>query len=102
MASTLQATAKTEAVISRPRILLVEDEPLIRIVTADDLESDGFEIFQAATAAEAIVQLNRIRRTLDAAILDIGLPGPDGATLLEHLRSIDADLPIVVATGYSV
>src|SRR3954447_5852223 len=84
----------------RPRLLFVEDEPLIRIDNANELASRGFEVIQAATVAEAVAKFNRLHGRLAAAIVDIGLPGGSGETLIAHLRAHDPNLPIIIATGY--
>ncbi len=82
------------------RILIVEDERLVRQVIVGDLMDSGFEVIEAGTGAEAI----RLFREVGADLLftDIRLPGPiDGWAVAEHLRSLDAKLPVVYATGYS-
>jgi CheY-like chemotaxis protein len=82
-----------------PRILLVEDEPLISMVAAESLGDAGFEVVEAGTAAEAMSKLNEGTH-FDAVIIDIGLPDRPGDTLAREIRLTWADLPIVIASGH--
>src|SRR5450755_4299818 len=82
------------------RIMVVEDEPLIRLFVVDILEDAGFAVVEAASAAEAIRQLGSGSLPFDAAIIDVGLPDKRGDDLAEELRAARKDLPIVIATGH--
>jgi CheY-like chemotaxis protein len=83
----------------RSRVLLVEDEALIRFNTADMLTSMGHEVAEAANAAEALALLEK--SAFDVMVTDIGLPGIPGDDLA--VRAIDRQptLRVVLATGYS-
>jgi DNA-binding response OmpR family regulator len=82
------------------RILIVEDEPLIRLFVADILEDAGFAIVEAANADEAIRQLGPDSPPFDAVIIDVGLPDKRGDVLADELRVKWNELPIVIATGH--
>jgi DNA-binding NtrC family response regulator len=80
------------------RILLVDDDDLIRTVVAERLKRRGYEVNTAGCLADA-------RRTLarshpDAALLDIRLPDGNGTELLEELNS-DDDVPCVMITAHA-
>ena len=80
------------------RVLVVEDELLVRMFAIDALEDEGFSVVQAGTAAEALsVPLDQ----LCAVIVDLGLPDRSGDEVAEQLRKTRADLPIVIASGRS-
>jgi len=79
------------------RILLVEDEPLVRAVLRTFLEGRGLAVDEAATCAEAEA-LNR-REAYGAAVLDYALPDGNALDLLPRLRSLDPGLPVVLVTG---
>jgi two-component system KDP operon response regulator KdpE len=68
----------------RPRILVVDDEPQIRRFLRTSLPPQGFEIVEAASAAEALAALTKEKP--DAVILDLGLPDRDGLTVIEDVR----------------
>jgi DNA-binding response OmpR family regulator len=86
--------------MSQVRILVVEDEPLIRLFVADILEDAGFQIEEAANAAEAVRHIGAENPPFGAAIIDVGLPDKRGDILAEELRGAWKDLPIVIASGH--
>ncbi|TWT13801.1 response regulator [Reyranella sp. CPCC 100927] len=83
-----------------PRILVVEDEVLVRMTLTDTLEDFGFTVEPVGSASEAMDKVADLRGRIDAAILDVGLPDRTGDALAVDLRALYADLPIVIATGY--
>jgi DNA-binding response OmpR family regulator len=86
-------------VSSKGRILVIEDDRVIRTVVEHHLGRAGYLSFIAATVAEARV---RLRNTaVDLILLDLGLPDGSGLDLLDELRD-DEDLsriPVVILTG---
>lgn len=82
-----------------PKILVVEDQQSVVAIVRYHLESAGMEGFFASDVQDGWRLLTGERP--DAAVVDIGLPGADGWTLIEKLRSDDrfAGLPVVVLTG---
>ncbi len=96
--------AKLHAVlgtISRSRrILLVEDEALIRLSALDQLEEIGFEAEGVGSATEALARLKALNGDLVAAIVDVGLPDRSGVVLVAEMRALRPSLPIIIASGY--
>lgn len=82
----------------RPRILVVDDEPLIRAWFSEHLGAAGYEVQTAATGAEAL----RIMPTASPALvlLDLRLPDANGLDLLPELREIDRDVIIIIVTAH--
>jgi len=80
------------------RALLVEDEPLVAMIAEEALISLGFEAQSAGNAAEALAVHASFKPTL--AVIDVGLPDMRGDELSRRLRALDADLSIIVASGY--
>jgi len=70
--------------MSRPRILLVEDDENLRIGLADNLGDEGYDVTQAATVADAKAALTDV--DFDLFVLDVMLPDGDGYSFCEHLR----------------
>jgi CheY-like chemotaxis protein len=99
-------TAKIEEVMRTPvapaRVLIVEDEVLVRMVAVDALGEKGYVVEEAGTAEEALAKLNGGQDRFDAAIIDIGLPDMKGDRLATELRAQHPALPIVIASGYDV
>ena len=81
------------------KVLLVDDEDLLRKVMKDLLERDGYNVVEARDGVEALDQIDR--HGPDIIVLDLNLPGLDGYGVLSHLRSrpATADIPVVVLTA---
>lgn len=82
-----------------PKILVVEDQQSVVAIVRYHLESAGMEGFFASDVQDGWRLLTA--EGPDAAVVDIGLPGADGWTLIEKLRADDrfARLPVIVLTG---
>lgn len=82
-----------------PKILVVEDQQSVVAIVRYHLESAGMEGIFASDVQTGWRLV--MTEAPDAAVVDIGLPGPDGWELIEKLRGDDrfADLPVVVLTG---
>ena len=90
----------TDQLSAPPRVLIVEDEMLVRMFAVDALEDVGFQVLQAGDAAEAIAALAG-GDPVQAVIVDMGLPDRTGDQLAEELRAERKDLPILIASGRS-
>src|SRR2546423_6947556 len=87
-------------------VLIVEDDAATAAFLADNLRADGYRVFGAAEAAEAMRALEA--RQPDLMLLDLGLAAGSGLELLDRLRAADAaasrvdpDLPVIILTGRS-
>ena len=83
--------------MSRNRILVVDDDPVIRFGICNFLESQGMQVTEAESAQRAQEKFSGA--SPDAAIVAFALPDGDGLELLEHFKSTDPDLPVIVLTG---
>ena len=81
---------------STPLVLVVEDTDPVRAVVVRTLTAERYHIAEAATAAEASVEL--AKALPDVVVLDLGLPDSSGFDLLRKLVSIS--VPVVVLTGH--
>ena len=83
------------------RVLVVDDDDLVRTVAVDALEDAGFEVIEAATAEEALDRCEH--RRADVLLTDIMLSGTfDGWDLAEQCRRADPNLKVIYTTGYSL
>lgn len=73
--------------------LVIDDEPQIRRLLRVTLEANGYQVFDAATGQEGIVQA--AQRRPEIILLDLGLPDLDGVTVLKRLREWSR-VPVVV------
>ncbi|MBW6422775.1 PAS domain-containing protein [Rhizobium sp. XQZ8] len=85
------------AAIGPVTILLVEDEALIRISTADFLQDAGMNVVEAGSGQEAISEV--AGRSVDILVTDVHLPEMSGLQLALKLRETLPDLPVIFATG---
>ena len=86
--------------LSRPaKVLLVDDEPLVRLPIAEALRDAGFEVIEASSASEALAFL-AAGEAIDFMFSDIQMPGAaDGVALAERARSQFPTMPILLTSG---
>jgi len=80
------------------RILLVDDEGMIRQLMAGVLEGQGFRVFQAEDGKSAIKAFSE--NPVDLVILDMIMPGMKGEEVLKALRTISPGVKVVVSSGF--
>ena len=81
------------------RILVVDDEANIRILYAEELSEEGYEVVTAATTAEAIENLEQA--DFDLVVLDIKLRNENGIELLQKLVKERHDMPVILCSVFS-
>jgi len=83
----------------RPRVLIVDDDPAIRLVCATSLGLDGYEVLEAANGQEALDLA--LRGAADVVLLDISMPVLDGFGVAAALRADERtrELPFVFLSG---
>jgi CheY-like chemotaxis protein len=84
----------------RGRALLVDDEELVRMSTADMLADLGYEVVEAASGEEALRLISGGGRT-DLLVTDHLMPGMNGVDLARAVRSLIPGLPILIVSGYA-
>jgi two-component system, response regulator PdtaR len=85
---------------SRPAILIVEDEFLLRMDSAEAIEDAGFEVIQASNADEAIAILTA-RPEIHVVFTDVQMPGSmDGLKLARFVRNRWPPIQIVATSGH--
>jgi len=83
----------------QPVVLVVEDEPLVRMLAADILEDEGFEVVEAATAVAALALLEK-RQDVTALFTDIDMPGGmNGLELAAVVHERWPHIALVVTSG---
>jgi PAS domain S-box-containing protein len=83
------------------RILVVDDEEIVRAVTARVLSMLGYAVVTAADGREAVDVLKASREPIDAVLMDLTMPKLDGVAAFEELRSLQPDLPVILMSGYN-
>jgi CheY-like chemotaxis protein len=81
-------------------VLIVEDEPLVRVGAVRMIEDAGFEVIEAANADEAI-RILEIRRDIGVVFTDVQMPGSmDGLKLAHAVRDRWPPIKIIVTSGH--
>ncbi len=84
-----------------PTVLIVEDEPVIRLALQESLEDNGFQTLEAANAREALEAIGKMGRGIDLVFTDIRKPGEmDGMKLAQWVHHQMPNIPVIVASGY--
>jgi signal transduction histidine kinase/CheY-like chemotaxis protein len=91
----------TKAPRGTGRILLVEDEEPVRMVTRRILEEGGYEVIEATCGAEALSRFHEASDEIDLVLTDIVMPQMGGRELAGKLRERSPALPLVFMTGYA-
>jgi DNA-binding NtrC family response regulator len=85
--------------LSGHTILIVEDEPLIRLALSEHLQDLGFQVLEAANAAEATALLDR-HRGIDLVFSDVRMPGEmDGIALAQWILEHRPGMPVMLTSG---
>jgi FixJ family two-component response regulator len=79
-------------------ILIVDDEPNVRLMYRTALAGEGYTLFEADSGADALEICSQ--REHAAAILDLRMPGMDGFELLETMQARGVNTPVVFVTAY--
>ena len=81
------------------RILIVDDDKDLRFNLSCILKEKGYEVIAAVDGKQALNAL--AQSSPDLVLLDVRLPGMDGVELLEEMKKIEKNLPIIMLTAYS-
>ena len=80
------------------KLLVVDDEENIRILFREELEDEGYEVELASNGYEAIDKFKG--GIFDLIILDIKMPGIDGIQVLNEIKNMNKDQPVVLCSAY--
>jgi DNA-binding NtrC family response regulator len=80
------------------KILIVEDEAMMRNLLLKILESEGYKVTLASSGQEALDKLQQEK--YDLMLSDVKMPGMNGFELLEKAKSQWSDMAVIVMTGY--
>ena len=80
-------------------ILVVDDEPLVRLDTMHMLYRAGFEVCETASAQEAMAVLNE-RSDVTVVVTDVQMPGRNGVDLAKHIRETHPTIAILLISGH--
>ena len=80
------------------KVLIVDDDPAIRMLYKEELEDEGYNVIIAGSGEEALKLFDE--ENPDIVTLDILMPGMDGIQVLRHMKEKNPKLPIIMSTAY--
>jgi two-component system, NtrC family, sensor kinase len=86
--------------IGSGRILVVDDESMIRSVFQELLTRFGYEVEVAADGLEVLALLKEPRKSFDLVILDVIMPGMNGYDTFQGLKKLAPEIPVLAVSGY--
>ena len=81
------------------RILIVDDEQLVRWSLNERLTAAGYDVFEAGLAADALERIGN--GEVDLVLLDFKLPDGDGLSVLKKIKEMSPEIQVILMTGYS-
>jgi PAS domain S-box-containing protein len=82
-------------------VLVVDDDPMVRDVTGRILQVVGYDVAAVATRADAIAALREQREQICCVVMDLTMPDTTPDQLLEALRRVRPDIPVVAVSGFA-
>ena len=79
---------------ARRSVLCVDDSEDILLICRTVLESGGYQVFTAASGADALEMLKK--HSMDAAVIDSVMPGMSGTDLAREIKRFDANVPVIM------
>ena len=80
-------------------ILVIDDEEIMREILEALLRREGYEVRLASSGAEGLDLVRSV--PIDAAVVDVMMPGMDGLTVLDEVKKIDEDIAVIMITAYA-
>jgi DNA-binding NtrC family response regulator len=82
------------------RVLIVDDEPLIRWSLAETLEEAGHQVVEAGDRAAALLAISEARQPFDVILLDFRLPDSNDLALLATIRKMTPSAAVIMMTAF--
>jgi PAS domain S-box-containing protein len=93
---------ESEPAAGRGRVLIVDDEEVVRLIASQMLGHLGYETLQAIDGADAISRFEKHKNEIDLVLLDLVMPRMGGPGCFRRLKAIDPSVKVVLSTGYAV
>ncbi|MDH3345961.1 MAG: response regulator, partial [Kiritimatiellaceae bacterium] len=93
--------SKSEVIMGKGTILLVDDEDALLAIGKMTLEHLGYQVLQASNGAEARDLFREKHREIDLVIMDMIMPVMNGKDAFLEMKKIDPDCKVIIASGFS-
>ena len=101
MAATAATAADADTPTQGGRLLLVDDEAMLREVGEEILREHGYDVMTAASGEEALAIISSDMIDIDLVLLDLNMPGLGGVETLREIRRNGEDVKVIILSGYS-
>ncbi|MFZ5453161.1 MAG: PAS domain S-box protein [Thermodesulfobacteriota bacterium] len=91
---------ESSIIFGQGTILVVDDEPMLRLVATRLLEKLGYQVIQAEDGKMAVEIYEKRGPEIDLVLMDMIMPGMDGFQTIQHLRALNPQVPIMLCSGY--
>lgn len=99
-AAELRDFSRSEQKVPPPRVLVVDDEPLIRWSLSETLADCGYQVEESGDGASARTAVKEAPREFDVVLLDLRLPDTEDLSLLKSLRGLSPHAQIILMTAF--
>ncbi|MEN8154878.1 MAG: response regulator [Acidobacteriota bacterium] len=82
------------------KILIIDDEEIVRMASTAMLEECGYEVITAESGDEGIRIFQQFKDNLKLVILDLAMPGKTGKETFIELKNIESGVKVLLASGY--
>jgi two-component system, cell cycle sensor histidine kinase and response regulator CckA len=82
-------------------VMVVEDEPLVRAITVETLETLGYHVLQASNGEEALQVAAGYDAPIDVLVTDVVMPAMGGPALTQHLHRVRPHMKVLYVSGYT-
>ena len=100
-ARTMPAASPPIALQRRGTVLVVDDEDIVRSVAARIIGSYGFDVILANDGRDGVARFSERRAEIVAVLMDLTMPQMDGVDAFREIRSLDAEVPVLLMSGYN-
>ncbi len=83
------------------KILIVDDERIVRVTTADDLRDTGYNVREFSSPLAALQHLSETDSSVDIVITDLKMPNMDGLEFLARIKKINPDIFVLLMTAHA-
>jgi two-component system, cell cycle sensor histidine kinase and response regulator CckA len=97
---TADDTISSKLIYGTGNIMIVDDEDFVRNYGSSALRKLGYTVFDFSDPLEAVGYFEEHHQAVDLVVLDLIMPKMNGREVLEAMRQIDAEIPVVITSGY--